>query len=97
MTLPSHPAKPPSWYTSATTTAATARPLQTAIHNTQPYRNAVQSKRKKAKEVTSVGGSTAIARSLMMQGLYLFYRTPVKVGRTSCAQTTMTPYTPCYH
>ncbi|KAJ8661284.1 hypothetical protein O0I10_003034 [Lichtheimia ornata] len=81
MTLPSQPAKPPSWYTSATATAATARPLQTAIHNTQPYRNAVQSKRKKAKEVTSVGGSTAIARSLMMQGLYLFYRTPVKLFR----------------
>jgi hypothetical protein len=36
-------------------------------------------KKKKAKEVTSVGGTTAIARTLMMQSLYLFYRTPVKV------------------
>ncbi|KAI7905615.1 mitochondrial carrier domain-containing protein [Cokeromyces recurvatus] len=38
-------------------------------------------KRKKAKEVTSVGGTTAIARTLMMQSLYLFYRTPVKLFR----------------
>lgn len=36
-------------------------------------------KKRKAKEVTSVGGTTAIARTLMMQSLYLFYRTPVKV------------------
>lgn len=40
-----------------------------AMHNT----------RQKAKEATSVGGTTAIARTLMMQGLYLFYRTPIKV------------------
>ncbi|KAI8082863.1 mitochondrial carrier domain-containing protein [Halteromyces radiatus] len=38
-------------------------------------------KRKKAKDATSVGGSTAIARTLMLQGLYLFYRTPVKLFR----------------
>jgi hypothetical protein len=38
-----------------------------------------QQKKKKAKEVTSVGGTTAIARTLMMQSLYLFYRTPIKV------------------
>lgn len=49
-----------------------------------PYQSAApsktfQQKKKKAKEVTSVGGTTAIARTLMMQGLYLFYRTPVKV------------------
>lgn len=39
----------------------------------------IQKKKKKAKEATSVGGTTAIARTLMMQSLYLFYRTPVKV------------------
>lgn len=49
-----------------------------------PYQSAApsktfQQKKKKAKEVTSVGGTTAIARTLMMQSLYLFYRTPVKV------------------
>ncbi|KAI8079553.1 mitochondrial carrier domain-containing protein [Gilbertella persicaria] len=43
--------------------------------------SSTQQKRKKAKEVTSVGGSTAIARTLMMQGLYLFYRTPIKLFR----------------
>ncbi|SAM02601.1 hypothetical protein [Absidia glauca] len=37
--------------------------------------------RKKAKDATSVGGSTAIARTLMFQGLYLFYRTPIKLFR----------------
>ncbi|KAL1930912.1 hypothetical protein VTP01DRAFT_10049 [Rhizomucor pusillus] len=42
-----------------------------AMHNT----------RQKAKEATSVGGTTAIARTLMMQGLYLFYRTPIKLFR----------------
>ena len=45
-----------------------------------PYKNTIQKKKKKAKEATSVGGTTAIARTLMMQGLYLFYRTPVKVN-----------------
>jgi hypothetical protein len=40
---------------------------------------ATHSKRKKAKDATSVGGSTAIARTLMLQGLVLFYRTPIKV------------------
>lgn len=39
--------------------------------------------RKKAKDATSVGGSTAIARTLMFQGLYLFYRTPIKVSITT--------------
>ncbi|KAI8333068.1 mitochondrial carrier domain-containing protein [Chlamydoabsidia padenii] len=38
-------------------------------------------KRKKAKDATSVGGSTAIARTLMLQSLYLFYRTPIKLFR----------------
>ncbi|KAI8979490.1 mitochondrial carrier domain-containing protein [Mycotypha africana] len=38
-------------------------------------------KKQKAKEVTSVGGTTAIARTLMMQSLYLFYRTPIKLFR----------------
>lgn len=56
-----------------------------------PYQTAAppktfQQKKKKAKEVTSVGGTTAIARTLMMQGLYLFYRTPVKVGCYSGCQ-----------
>ncbi|ORX62409.1 mitochondrial carrier [Hesseltinella vesiculosa] len=41
----------------------------------------VHIKRKKAKDATSVGGSTAIARTLMLQGLYLFYRTPIKLFR----------------
>ncbi|KAI9315653.1 mitochondrial carrier domain-containing protein [Dichotomocladium elegans] len=57
-------------------------PLQAALADAQRFNRAsAQSKRQKAKEVTSVGGSTAIARSLMMQGLYLFYRTPVKLFR----------------
>lgn len=43
-----------------------------------------QQKKKKAKEVTSVGGTTAIARTLMMQSLYLFYRTPIKVFLFIC-------------
>ncbi|KAI8068075.1 mitochondrial carrier domain-containing protein [Gongronella butleri] len=43
--------------------------------------NNLHIKRKKAKDATSVGGSTAIARTLMLQGLYLFYRTPVKLFR----------------
>ncbi|GAN10549.1 mitochondrial carrier protein [Mucor ambiguus] len=47
-----------------------------------PYQTAAppktfEQKKKKAKEVTSVGGTTAIARTLMMQGLFLFYRTPL--------------------
>ncbi|CAO0796133.1 unnamed protein product [Mucor circinelloides] len=51
-----------------------------------PYQTAAPSKtfeqkKKKAKEVTSVGGTTAIARTLMMQSLYLFYRTPIKLFR----------------
>ncbi|KAI9253817.1 mitochondrial carrier domain-containing protein [Phascolomyces articulosus] len=57
--------------------------LQFASKYTQPPHASMtlQNKRQKAKEVTSVGGSTAIARTLMMQGLYLFYRTPVKLFR----------------
>jgi uncharacterized membrane protein len=43
-----------------------------------------QQKKKKAKEVTSVGGTTAFARTLMMQSLYLFYRTPIKVQFFIC-------------
>ncbi|KAI9279816.1 mitochondrial carrier domain-containing protein [Sporodiniella umbellata] len=43
--------------------------------------NSTQQKRKKAREATSIGGTTAIARTLMMQGLYLFYRTPIKLFR----------------
>lgn len=52
--------------------------LQTPYKNLVSYR-AIQQKKKKAKEVTSVGGTTAFARTLMMQSLYLFYRTPIKV------------------
>lgn len=52
--------------------------LQSPYRNMISYRS-LQQKKKKAKEVTSVGGTTAIARTLMMQSLYLFYRTPVKV------------------
>lgn len=54
--------------------------LQTPYKNLISYR-AIQQKKKKAKEVTSVGGTTAIARTLMMQSLYLFYRTPIKVNK----------------
>ncbi|CAO3635044.1 unnamed protein product [Cunninghamella echinulata] len=43
--------------------------------------NTVQVNRSKAKEATSIGGTTAIARTLMLQGLYLFYRTPIKLFR----------------
>ncbi|OBZ85763.1 Mitochondrial substrate carrier family protein S [Choanephora cucurbitarum] len=46
-----------------------------------PYHHAKHQKKKKAREATSVGGTTAIARTLMMQGLYLFYRTPIKLFR----------------
>ncbi|ORZ03121.1 mitochondrial carrier domain-containing protein [Syncephalastrum racemosum] len=62
--------------TAAAATAAAA-PATTAFQRHMAF----QDKRKKAKEVTSVGGSTAIARTLMMQGLYLFYRTPIKLFR----------------
>ncbi|ORZ15830.1 mitochondrial carrier domain-containing protein [Absidia repens] len=41
----------------------------------------LHAKRKKAKDATSIGGSTAITRTLMLQGMYLFYRTPVKLFR----------------
>ncbi|ORE11216.1 mitochondrial carrier [Rhizopus microsporus var. microsporus] len=41
----------------------------------------LQQKRKKAREATSIGGSTAFARTLIMQSLYLFYRTPIKLFR----------------
>ncbi|KAI8088450.1 mitochondrial carrier domain-containing protein [Thamnidium elegans] len=54
--------------------------LQTPYKNLVSYR-AIQQKKKKAKEVTSVGGTTAFARTLMMQSLYLFYRTPIKLFR----------------
>ncbi|KAI9492997.1 mitochondrial carrier domain-containing protein [Zychaea mexicana] len=79
---------PPTDFSSSWSAAlpASSRSVQSAAikYAQQPYGSmatTVQNKRKKAKEVTSVGGSTAIARSLMMQGLYLFYRTPVKVCR----------------
>lgn len=39
----------------------------------------LREKKQKAKEITSVGSSTAFARTLIMQGLWLFYRTPIKV------------------
>lgn len=63
-------------------TQFTTRNIPSFLHS--PYKNitsyrSLQQKKKKAKEVTSVGGTTAIARTLMMQSLYLFYRTPVKV------------------
>ncbi|KAI8645116.1 mitochondrial carrier domain-containing protein [Parasitella parasitica] len=54
--------------------------LRTPYQTASPSQT-FQQKKKKAKEVTSVGGTTAIARTLMMQGLYLFYRTPVKLFR----------------
>ncbi|KAI8332586.1 mitochondrial carrier domain-containing protein [Chlamydoabsidia padenii] len=60
-----HPAKPPSVVPYTTTGSSQHLVIG----------------RKKAKDVTSVGGSTAIARTLMFQGLYLFYRTPVKLFR----------------
>lgn len=52
--------------------------LQTPYKYSLSSKN-LQQKRKKAREATSIGGTTAIARTLMMQGLYLFYRTPIKV------------------
>lgn len=52
--------------------------LQSPYTNTLSQKS-IKDKKKKAKEATSVGGTTAIARTLMMQSLYLFYRTPVKV------------------
>jgi hypothetical protein len=53
--------------------------LQTPYKYSSISQKSLQQKKKKAKEVTSVGGTTAIARTLMMQSLYLFYRTPIKV------------------
>jgi len=41
----------------------------------------LREKKQKAKEITSVGSSTAFARTLIMQGLWLFYRTPIKLFR----------------
>ena len=52
--------------------------LQTPYMHTLSSGN-LQQKRKKAREATSIGGSTAFARTLIMQSLYLFYRTPIKV------------------
>lgn len=63
-----------NWYPASLTNRNIPTFLQT------PY-VVLKQKKKKAKEVTSVGGTTAIARTLMMQGLYLFYRTPVKVKK----------------
>ncbi|KAG0994974.1 hypothetical protein G6F28_005232 [Rhizopus arrhizus] len=54
--------------------------LQTPYKYSLSSKN-LQQKRKKAREATSIGGTTAIARTLMMQGLYLFYRTPIKLFR----------------
>jgi hypothetical protein len=39
----------------------------------------LREKKQKAKEITSVGTSTAFARTIIMQSLWLFYRTPIKV------------------
>ncbi|KAI8890591.1 mitochondrial carrier [Backusella circina FSU 941] len=52
-----------------------------APYQTNIKHSSFKQKKRKAKEVTSVGGTTAIARTLMMQSLYLFYRTPVKLFR----------------
>ncbi|KAG2172039.1 hypothetical protein INT43_001516 [Umbelopsis isabellina] len=41
----------------------------------------LQQKKQKAKEITSVGSTTALARTLIMQSLWLFYRTPIKLFR----------------
>ncbi|KAI7862729.1 mitochondrial carrier domain-containing protein [Spinellus fusiger] len=50
------------------------------LPNNHPHVH-IQSKRKLAKDATSVGGTTAIARTILMQGFYLFYRTPIKLFR----------------
>ena len=80
---PNAPEKTVPYSTQSSLTFPPVKSLQPAFKHTQPYvtMTTLQNKRKKAKEVTSVGGSTAIARTLMMQGLYLFYRTPVKVRK----------------
>ncbi|CAO3632643.1 unnamed protein product [Cunninghamella blakesleeana] len=62
-------------YLTPTTTIITDTP-NGIINNTSNIQN-----RSKAKEATSIGGTTAIARTLMLQGLYLFYRTPIKLFR----------------
>ncbi|KAI8374460.1 mitochondrial carrier domain-containing protein [Radiomyces spectabilis] len=81
------PITPCSSSTSAQPAGMTKRNLGFAFsaftptnYPTVPY-STVLSKRKKAKDATSVGGSTAIARTIIMQSLYLFYRTPVKLFR----------------
>lgn len=66
------------WYPILLTNQNIPAFLRTPYQTVTPSKTFEQ-KKKKAKEVTSVGGTTAIARTLMMQGLYLFYRTPVKV------------------
>lgn len=58
--------------------------LQTPYMHTLSSGN-LQQKRKKAREATSIGGSTAFARTLIMQSLYLFYRTPIKVRVKRCS------------
>lgn len=53
--------------------------LQTPYNYSMISQKTLQQKKKKAKEVTSVGTTTAFSRTLVMQSLYLFYRTPIKV------------------
>ena len=92
---PNVPEKTILYSTQSSLTLPAVKSLQPAFKYTQPYvtMTTLQNKRKKAKEVTSVGGSTAIARTLMMQGLYLFYRTPVKVrGQFAIIFTCCTTY-----
>ncbi|KAI9481110.1 MAG: mitochondrial carrier domain-containing protein [Benjaminiella poitrasii] len=68
-----------TWWYPSTTTKNIPAFLQTPyiVFSSKSFKQ----KKKKAKEATSVGGTTAIARTLMMQSLYLFYRTPVKLFR----------------
>lgn len=53
--------------------------LPTTVYTDSLGKQKLREKKQKAKEITSVGTSTAFARTIIMQSLWLFYRTPIKV------------------
>jgi hypothetical protein len=55
--------------------------LPTTVYTDSLGKQKLREKKQKAKEITSVGTSTAFARTIIMQSLWLFYRTPIKVTK----------------
>ncbi|KAG2178471.1 hypothetical protein INT44_001623 [Umbelopsis vinacea] len=55
--------------------------LPTTVYTDSLGKQKLREKKQKAKEITSVGTSTAFARTIIMQSLWLFYRTPIKLFR----------------